>query len=81
MELRFKGSEAYLQNTAYNTVPLVIHGNGASKLVLNTLGSYLAGSYNPETGCVACWEDQIELGDKVGWRAAVGKTGVCGATW
>ncbi|XP_043198093.1 procollagen-lysine,2-oxoglutarate 5-dioxygenase 1-like isoform X1 [Amphibalanus amphitrite] len=65
VELRFKGSEAYLQNTAYNTVPLVIHGNGASKLVLNTLGSYLAGAYNPETGCVACWEDQIELGDKM----------------
>ena len=65
VELRFKGSEAYLQNTAYNTVPLVIHGNGASKLVLNTLGSYLAGAYNPETGCVSCWEDQLELGDQV----------------
>ncbi|XP_043236665.1 procollagen-lysine,2-oxoglutarate 5-dioxygenase 1-like isoform X2 [Amphibalanus amphitrite] len=65
VELRFKGSDAYLQNTAYNTVPLVIHGNGVSKLVLNTLGSYLAGAYNPETGCVACWEDQIELGDKM----------------
>lgn len=64
VELRFKGSEAYLQNTAYNTVPLVIHGNGASKMVLNTLSAYLADSWNPETGCTACWEDQIELGDK-----------------
>ncbi|XP_037075005.1 procollagen-lysine,2-oxoglutarate 5-dioxygenase 1-like [Pollicipes pollicipes] len=64
VELRFKGSEAYLQNTAYNTVPLVIHGNGASKIVLNTLGSYLADSWNPETGCTACWEDQLELGDQ-----------------
>jgi len=64
VELHFKGTEAFLQNTAYNTVPLVIHGNGASKMVLNTLGGYLADSWNPDAGCTACWEDQIDMPQK-----------------
>jgi hypothetical protein len=64
IELRFKGHEAYLQNTAYNTVPLVIHGNGPNKLVFNTLGNYLANSWNSEDGCLSCWDDSIVLEDK-----------------
>ncbi|XP_066581047.1 procollagen-lysine,2-oxoglutarate 5-dioxygenase [Prorops nasuta] len=61
VELRFKGDEAYLQNTVYNTVPLVLHGNGYSKLVLNSLGNYLARAWNPEEGCLSCWDNTIEL--------------------
>ncbi|XP_069690681.1 procollagen-lysine,2-oxoglutarate 5-dioxygenase 1 isoform X2 [Periplaneta americana] len=64
IELRFKGREAYLQNTVYNSVPLVVHGNGPSKLVLNTLGNYLANSWNPEDGCLSCWDDSVLLEDK-----------------
>lgn len=64
VELRFKGQEAYLHNTAYNTFPLVVHGNGLSKLVLNTLGNYLANSWNPEDGCLSCWDDSFALEDK-----------------
>lgn len=64
VELMFRGQEAYLQNTVYNTVPLVVHGNGPSKLVLNTLGNYLANSWNPEDGCLSCWDDSIVLEDK-----------------
>lgn len=63
LDLRFKGKEAYLQNTAYNTVPLIIHGNGGSKTVLNTLGSYLGHSWNPEDSCVSCWDNMVELDD------------------
>lgn len=51
VELRWVGKEGYLQNTLYNTVPVVVRGNGHSKLNLNTLGSYLARSWNPEEGC------------------------------
>ncbi|KAG8231866.1 hypothetical protein J437_LFUL011771 [Ladona fulva] len=58
-KIQFKGKEAYLQNTAYGTVPLVIHGNGPSKPVFNTLGNYLANAWNPQDGCVACWEDVL----------------------
>ncbi|XP_033224283.1 procollagen-lysine,2-oxoglutarate 5-dioxygenase isoform X1 [Belonocnema kinseyi] len=61
VELRFKGNDAYLQNTAYNTVPLVVHGNGISKIVLNYLGNYLAQAWSPEEGCLNCWDDAIEL--------------------
>lgn len=61
MELRFKGEEAYLQNIIYNTVPLVLHGNGNSKLVLNSLGNYLARAWTPDEGCLACWDHAIEL--------------------
>ncbi|XP_021914399.1 procollagen-lysine,2-oxoglutarate 5-dioxygenase 1 isoform X2 [Zootermopsis nevadensis] len=64
IELKFKGHEAYLQNTVYNTVPLVVHGNGLSKPVLNTLGNYLASSWNSEDGCLSCWDDSIILEDK-----------------
>ncbi|KAG7212693.1 hypothetical protein KM043_012970 [Ampulex compressa] len=61
VELRFKGEDAYLQNTAYNTVPLILHGNGHSKIVLNSLSNYLAHAWSPEEGCLACWENTIEL--------------------
>jgi hypothetical protein len=64
VELMFGGQEAYLQNTVYNTVPLVVHGNGPSKLVLNTFGNYLAKSWNPEDGCLSCWDDSIFLEDR-----------------
>lgn len=61
VELRFKDDDAYLFNTAYNTNPLVIHGNGASKVVLNSLGNYLAKSWAPQDGCQICNEDKISL--------------------
>ncbi|XP_012056957.1 PREDICTED: procollagen-lysine,2-oxoglutarate 5-dioxygenase 1 [Atta cephalotes] len=64
VELRFKGEEAYLQNIIYNTVPLVLHGNGPSKLVLNSLGNYLVRAWTPDEGCLACWDQTIEL-DKI----------------
>ncbi|XP_070153954.1 procollagen-lysine,2-oxoglutarate 5-dioxygenase isoform X1 [Polyergus mexicanus] len=61
VELRFKGEEAYLQNIVYNTVPLILHGNGPNKLVLNSLGNYLAHAWTPKEGCLACWDRTIEL--------------------
>ncbi|KAF7399331.1 hypothetical protein HZH68_007923 [Vespula germanica] len=61
VELIFKGQEAYLQNTVYNTIPLIVHGNGYSKLALNSLGNYLARAWSPEEGCLNCWDDVIEL--------------------
>ncbi|XP_015171280.1 PREDICTED: procollagen-lysine,2-oxoglutarate 5-dioxygenase 3 isoform X1 [Polistes dominula] len=61
VELIFKGQEAYLQNTVYNTIPLIVHGNGYSKLALNSLGNYLARAWSPEEGCLNCWDNVIEL--------------------
>ncbi len=62
--LRFRDSQPYLANTAYNTEPLVIHGNGPSKTVLNSLGNYLPKAWNKNDQCTACWEDNVDL-DKV----------------
>ncbi|GAB6033651.1 hypothetical protein CHUAL_013714 [Chamberlinius hualienensis] len=62
VELRFKDDDAYLFNTAYSTNPLVVHGNGASKVVLNSLGNYLAKSWAPQDGCRICSEDKFDLG-------------------
>ena len=60
VELRFEDSEPYLENLVYETRPLVIHGNGPSKLLLNTFANYLAHSYDQENGCLECWENRLE---------------------
>ena len=61
MELRFREAEPYLANTKYDTEPLVIHGNGPSKRVLNGLGNYLAKAWNKDDQCTACWEGNLEF--------------------
>lgn len=61
MELKFEGGKASLINTVYKTKPLVLHGNGRSKLSLNSLGNYLVQAWNSEGGCVMCWEGATEL--------------------
>ncbi|CAL1268445.1 unnamed protein product [Larinioides sclopetarius] len=61
VELRFSDTDSYLYNTAYGTSPLVVHGNGASKIALNSLGNYLAKSWIPKKDCLACSEDTITL--------------------
>ncbi|XP_031829351.1 procollagen lysyl hydroxylase isoform X1 [Nomia melanderi] len=61
VELKFEGGKASLINTVYKTKPLVLHGNGRSKLSLNSLGNYLAQAWNSEGGCVMCWEGTTEL--------------------
>jgi hypothetical protein len=58
-------NEIVLSNTMTNTNPSVLHGNGASKLVLNRLGNYLVKSYSFENGCLSCNEDVIKLNEDV----------------
>ncbi|XP_055605130.1 procollagen-lysine,2-oxoglutarate 5-dioxygenase [Uranotaenia lowii] len=52
--------EAYLKNTEYSTTPLVIHGNGPSKLTLNGYANYLAGAF-VDGDCKTVKEDLLEL--------------------
>jgi len=61
VELKFAENEPYLENMVYETRPLVIHGNGPSKLLLNSLGNYLAQAFDLENGCLECWENKLEL--------------------
>ncbi|XP_013147988.1 PREDICTED: procollagen-lysine,2-oxoglutarate 5-dioxygenase 3 isoform X2 [Papilio polytes] len=51
----------YLENVATKQRPLVLHGNGPSKLTLNTMGNYLAKAWSQAKGCVLCEEKRIEL--------------------
>lgn len=50
-----------LRNVFTMTTPMVVHGNGPSKLYLNSLSNYLAGAWNPETGCEFCKVDQMSM--------------------
>ncbi len=54
--------DAALFNRATNSQPIVVHGNGNSKVPLNSLGNYLARSWHPATGCLTCEnEDKQEV--------------------
>jgi hypothetical protein len=44
--MKFNNADPYLENSVHNTVPLVVHGNGPSKRILNSLGNYLAKAWN-----------------------------------
>lgn len=63
VELLGLDSEPYLHNSAFGTVPLVIHGNGPSKVFLNSFGNYLAKSWNSLAGCLVCY-DAFSIADK-----------------
>ena len=39
----------------------MLHGNGPSKLHLNTLGNYIPEAWNSEDQCTSCWEDTVEF--------------------
>lgn len=50
-----------LRNVFTLTAPMVVHGNGPSKLYLNSLSNYLAGAWNPESGCEFCKAGQMSM--------------------
>lgn len=54
----------YIENVATKQLPLILHGNGPSKLTLNHLGNYLAKAWSAKSGCMLCIEKRITL--KVG---------------
>uniref|UniRef100_A0A3Q4HCP2 Procollagen-lysine, 2-oxoglutarate 5-dioxygenase 3 n=1 Tax=Neolamprologus brichardi TaxID=32507 RepID=A0A3Q4HCP2_NEOBR len=47
------------RNVAYDTLPVVIHGNGPTKLQLNYLGNYVPTVWTYETGCGICDDDLL----------------------
>ncbi|XP_054159305.1 procollagen-lysine,2-oxoglutarate 5-dioxygenase-like [Oppia nitens] len=54
VEIKFSDDDSYVINNVYQTNPLIIHGNGASKISLNSLGNYLVKSWHPKYGCLIC---------------------------
>lgn len=57
-------TELQLRNAVTHTQPLILHGNGPSKLKLNSLGNYLARAWTQEEGCRHCKWGHIDLQKK-----------------
>lgn len=51
----------YIENVATKERPLIVHGNGPSKMMLNHFGNYLAKAWSATEGCSLCAEKKIEL--------------------
>uniref|UniRef100_W5N9S9 procollagen-lysine 5-dioxygenase n=1 Tax=Lepisosteus oculatus TaxID=7918 RepID=W5N9S9_LEPOC len=61
--LKFEKGRVRARNVAYDTLPVVIHGNGPTKLQLNYLGNYVPTAWTHEAGCGICDDDLLDLGD------------------
>uniref|UniRef100_A0A9J8DM10 procollagen-lysine 5-dioxygenase n=1 Tax=Cyprinus carpio carpio TaxID=630221 RepID=A0A9J8DM10_CYPCA len=59
--LKFEKSRVRVRNVAYDTLPVVIHGNGPTKLQLNYLGNYVPTAWTYEHGCGICDDDLLDL--------------------
>uniref|UniRef100_A0A8C5FQT3 Fe2OG dioxygenase domain-containing protein n=1 Tax=Gadus morhua TaxID=8049 RepID=A0A8C5FQT3_GADMO len=61
--LKFEKARVRVRNVAYDTLPVVIHGNGPTKLQLNYLGNYVPTAWTHENGCGVCDNDVLDLND------------------
>ncbi|CAL8241234.1 unnamed protein product [Merluccius merluccius] len=61
--LKFEKARVRVRNVAYDTLPVVIHGNGPTKLQLNYLGNYVPTAWTHEHGCGVCDNDLLYLSD------------------
>ncbi|XP_062239522.1 multifunctional procollagen lysine hydroxylase and glycosyltransferase LH3 [Platichthys flesus] len=61
--LKFEKSKVRARNVAYDTLPVVIHGNGPTKLQLNYLGNYVPTAWTYESGCGGCDDDLLFYND------------------
>ncbi|XP_067301470.1 multifunctional procollagen lysine hydroxylase and glycosyltransferase LH3 [Pseudorasbora parva] len=59
--LKFEKSRVRARNVVYDTLPVVIHGNGPTKLQLNYLGNYVPTAWTYEHGCGNCDDDVLDL--------------------
>ncbi|XP_064188367.1 procollagen-lysine,2-oxoglutarate 5-dioxygenase 2 isoform X1 [Anguilla rostrata] len=59
--LKFGTGRVRVRNSAYDTLPIVVHGNGYTKMYLNFLGNYIPNAWNYENGCGVCDQDMVDL--------------------
>lgn len=60
LDINEETGEAFLKNVDYETSPMVVHGNGPSKVILNGFGNYLAGAF-VRGECKLCAKDRFTL--------------------
>ncbi|XP_049424197.1 multifunctional procollagen lysine hydroxylase and glycosyltransferase LH3 isoform X7 [Epinephelus fuscoguttatus] len=61
--LKFERAKVRARNVAYDTLPVIIHGNGPTKLQLNYLGNYVPTAWTFENGCGICDDDLLFFND------------------
>ncbi|KAM7390386.1 hypothetical protein PAMA_008516 [Pampus argenteus] len=59
--LKFGTAQVRVRNTAYDSLPVVVHGNGNTKVYLNNLANYVPNAWNYEHGCSHCNDDVVDL--------------------
>nr|XP_015810590.2 procollagen-lysine,2-oxoglutarate 5-dioxygenase 2 isoform X2 [Nothobranchius furzeri] len=59
--LKFGTDRVRVRNTMYDSLPVVVHGNGNTKIYLNYLGNYVPNAWNYEHGCGHCDDDFLDL--------------------
>uniref|UniRef100_A0A3Q4AT74 procollagen-lysine 5-dioxygenase n=1 Tax=Mola mola TaxID=94237 RepID=A0A3Q4AT74_MOLML len=59
--LKFGTGRVRVRNTVYDSLPVVVHGNGNTKMYLNYLANYVPNAWNYEHGCSHCDHDLLDL--------------------
>ncbi|KAM5142262.1 procollagen-lysine,2-oxoglutarate 5-dioxygenase 1 [Mantella aurantiaca] len=54
--MKFENGRVRARNLVHDTLPVMIHGDGPTKLLMNYLGNYIPRVWTFETGCVVCDE-------------------------
>jgi len=60
MKLKLVNNSYVLENIHFNSYPAVIHGNGLSKLTLNSYTNYIPNKWS-ESGCNTCNNNNQDL--------------------
>ncbi|XP_046896504.1 procollagen-lysine,2-oxoglutarate 5-dioxygenase 1 isoform X3 [Hypomesus transpacificus] len=55
--LKFEDGHVRARNVLYDTLPVIVHGNGPTKLQINYLGNYIPKVWTFEDGCTVCHKD------------------------
>uniref|UniRef100_A0A672JKM5 Procollagen-lysine,2-oxoglutarate 5-dioxygenase 1 n=1 Tax=Salarias fasciatus TaxID=181472 RepID=A0A672JKM5_SALFA len=59
--LKFEDGRVRARNVLYDTLPVIVHGNGPTKLQINYLGNYIPNIWTFEGGCSVCDENLQSL--------------------
>uniref|UniRef100_A0A1A8F817 Procollagen-lysine 1, 2-oxoglutarate 5-dioxygenase 1a n=1 Tax=Nothobranchius korthausae TaxID=1143690 RepID=A0A1A8F817_9TELE len=59
--LKFENGRVRARNVQYDTLPVIVHGNGPTKLQINYLGNYIPNTWSFEDGCTVCHENLRSL--------------------
>ncbi|XP_061777230.1 procollagen-lysine,2-oxoglutarate 5-dioxygenase 2 [Nerophis ophidion] len=59
--LKFGTDRVRVRNKVYDSLPVVVHGNGNTKMYLNYLANYVPNTWNYEHGCSHCDDHVLDL--------------------